>query len=419
MPGSQDTRIVSVVHPICCGLDVHKELNYACLFTTGADGKEVIHKRVFSGFTDDLIRMREWLKEHKCPVVAMESTGVYWRPVHNILEGHCEVLVVNARHIKNVPGRKTDILDSEWLAGLLRHGLVRGSFIPPKKVRQWRDLSRTRRTFVESLANEKRRVHKIFETANIKIDSVVSDLFGRTGRNLMALLVKRKKPTIGDVQACLAGSLKKKGKELFRSVQGCFEEHHRFLLRRLLGIIQAIEREISAIDRRLKRLFNPYQELIERLTQIPGISIVSAKAILSETGATLKTFPSSGQLCSWCGVCPGNNESAGKRRSGRSPVRDNHLKTILIETAWAATRKKDSYYKAKYYSLKARRGPKRAIVAIAHRMLKAIYHIVKHGKSFQELGGEYLSRLKKGAKLSYLRREAKIFGYRLEPIQEA
>lgn len=419
MPGSRNTKILSVVHPTCCGLDVHKEQNYACLISTGADGKEVIEKRVFGGFTDDLIRMRQWLKEHKCPVVAMESTGVYWRPTHNVLEGHCEVLVVNARHIKNVPGRKTDMLDSEWLAGLLRHGLVRGSFIPPKKVRQWRDLSRAGRTFVESLADEKRRVHKIFETANIKIDSVVTDLFGRTGRNLMTLLGKRKKLTRADVESCLAGSLKKKGKELFRSVQGCFEEHHRFLLRRLLAIIKTIEREIAAIDRRLKRLFKPHQELIERLTQIPGISIVSAQAILSETGATLETFPSSGQLCSWCGVCPGNNESAGKRRSGRSPVRDNHLKTILIETAWAATRKKDSYYKTKYYSLKARRGPKRAIVAIAHRMLKAIYYIVKHGKSFQELGAEYLSHLKKGAKLSYLRREAKVFGYRLEPIPEA
>jgi transposase len=400
-------------------LDVHKELNYACLISTDADGKEVVHKRVFGGFTDDLIHMRKWLKEHKCPVVAMESTGVYWRPIHNILEGHCKVLVVNARHIKNVPGRKTDVLDSEWLAGLLRHGLVRGSFIPSKKVRQWRDLSRTRRTFVESLADEKRRVHKIFETANIKIDSVVSDLFGRTGRNLMALLVKRKKLTSAEVEVCLEGKLRKKGKELFRSVQGCFEEHHRFLLRRELAIIKTIEQEIATINRRLKRLFSPHQELIERLTQIPGISVVSAQAILSEMGPTLETFPSSGQLCSWCGVCPGNNESAGKRRSGRSPVRDHHLKTILIETAWAATKKKDSYYKAKYYSLKMRRGPKRAIVAIAHRMLKAIYHIVKHGGSFQELGSEYLSHLKKGAKLSYLRREAKVFGYRLEPLPEA
>jgi len=419
MPGSDNSKILSVVHPVCCGLDVHKDVNYACLIWTAPDGREIIEKRVFGGFTDDLVKMKQWLKQHKCPIVAMESTGVYWKPIHNILEGHCEVLVVNARHIKNVPGRKTDMLDSEWLAGLLRHGLVRGSFIPPKKVRQWRDLTRTRRVFMKSLADEKRRVHKVFETANIKIDSVVSDLFGRTGRNLMALLIKKNKPTSAEVEACLAGSLKKKGKELFRSIQGFFEEHHRFLLRRLLGIFNAVERQIAVLDRRLRKLFKPNDELIERMTQVPGISIVSAQAILSEIGVTLETFASSAQLCSWCGVCPGNNESAGKRRSGRSPVRDNHLKTILIETAWAATRKKDSYYKAKYYSLKSRRGPKRAIVAIAHRMLKAIFHIIKHGKSYQELGGDYLSLLKKGAKLSYLRQEARVLGYRLEPVLEA
>jgi len=239
MAKSQSSRILSVVHPICCGLDVHKETVYACMSWTGDSGREEYEQRVFLCFTDDLFRLRDWLKKRGCPVVAMESTGVYWHPVFNVLEGSVKVHLVNARHIKNVPGRKTDVLDSQWLAGLLRHGLLRGSYIPPKEVRQWRDLTRCRRNLVEAVSDEKRRVHKLFQSANVKIDTVVSDLFGVTGRNLMALLLRKtKRLKLSDVEECLRGKLKNKGQELFRSIQGFFEKHHQFLLKCHLVIIK-------------------------------------------------------------------------------------------------------------------------------------------------------------------------------------
>jgi len=418
MAKRDDNKVLSVLHPICCGLDVHKDLVAACLISTGEDGREDYEQQVFSCFTDDLERMRGWLIERGCRVVAMESTGVYWHAVFDILEEGFKLFVVNARHIKNVPGRKTDVLDSQWLAGLLRHGLVRGSFIPPKEVRRWRDLARCRRTYVESLADEKRRVHKLFQSANIKIDSVVCDLFGVTGRNLMAVLSRRQKRLkLADVEDCLRGSLRKKGHELYRSVQGFLDDGHRFILKSHMSIIKSLEAQIKAIDRRLAKLLKPHYEVIERMTEVPGISLVSSYGIISEIGPSLEAFPSAAHLCSWAGVCPGNNESAGKRRSGRSPVRRSHLKTLLIEAAWAAVKKKGSYYRNKFYSLRSRRGPKRAIMAIAHRLLKAIYAIVKQGAVYKELGENYLALQKKESRLSYLRVQAKQVGHKLVPIE--
>ena len=369
----------------------------------------------FDTFTDDLIRMRNWLTEHDCPIVAMESTGIYWRPVHNVLEGYLEVTLVNAHHIKNVPGRKTDISDSKWLAGLLRHGLLKGSFIPPGEVRQWRDLTRLRRTYVESLGDYKRRTHKLFESANIKIDSVVSNLFGVTGRNLMNLLLE-KSAEIGmdEMQSCLRGKLKGKREELFRSIQGFFTDHHRYLLSSLLRTIAVLEGEIEAINDRLYKVMQTREPLVRKLMEVAGISEVSAGAILSEIGPTMDPFRTSAALCSWSGLCPGNNESAGKRHSGRSPVRKHHLKTIMIEVAWAAVKVKGSYYREKYYRLKARRGSRRAIVAIAHRLLKAVYHIIRDGVSFKDLGEEFLNRTgPRGQKIKRIREQAKKLGYRL------
>ena len=359
--------------------------------------------------------MRSWLLEHDCPIVAMESTGVYWRSVHNVLEGYMEVILVNARHIKNVPGRKTDISDSKWLAGLLRHGLLRGSFIPPREVRDWRDLTRLRRTYVESLGDYKRRVHKLFESANIKIDSVVSDLFGMTGRNLMKLLSEG--PTVismENVQACLRGKLKGKREELFASIQGFFRDHHCYLLSSLLRTIDGLEREIEAINDRLRKVMISREPLLEKIMEVAGISEISARAILAEIGPTMDPFRTSASLCSWAGLCPGNNESAGKRYSGRSPVRKHHLKTIMIEVAWAAIKVNGSYYRDKYYRLKARRGAKKAIVAIAHRLLKAVYYIIRDGVSFRDLGEQFLDqRSSVASKVRRLTEQAQALGYKL------
>jgi transposase len=414
MVQNNDNGIVHVVHPICCGLDVHKEKISACLIISSVFGGQRVEVEEFGTFTDDLIRMRSWLSEHDCPIVAMESTGIYWRPVHNVLEGYMEVILVNARHIKNVPGRKTDISDSKWLASLLRHGLLKGSFIPPGEVREWRDLTRLRRTYVESLGDYKRRTHKLFESANIKIDSVVSDLFGVTARNLMKLLAQGPSEiSLEQLESCLRGKLKAKREELFRSIQGFFTDHHRYLLSSLLRTIAGIEREIEAIIDRLRKVMQTREPLLEKIMEVTGISEVSARAILSETGPTMDPFRTSAAICSWSGLCPGNNESAGKRHSGKSPVRKHHLKTIMIEVAWAAVKTKGSYYRAKYYRLKARRGARRAIVAIAHRLLKAVYHIIRDGVSFRDLGEEHLNQDHKQARLKRLNRQAQKLGYQL------
>lgn len=408
-----DTAAISIVHPVCCGLDVHKEKISACLLTVDASGKEQSELREFGTFTNQLVELRSWLVSHDCPIVAMESTGVYWRPIHNVLEHHLEVVLVNARHVKNVPGRKTDISDSKWLASLLRHGLLRGSFIPEKKVRQWRELTRQRRKLVESLGDYKKRVHKLFETANIKISSVVSDLFGITGRNLIEKLHKNQSSVNEeDIAACACGSLKSKIPELHQSLQGFFEDHHRFQLGSLMRIITTLESEMGILTDRINGLMHEHEDTLERLQEVPGIASRSAQIILSETGYDLQSFPNSAAFASWAGLCPGNNESAGKRRSGRSGVQKHPFKTIMVEVAWAAVRQKGSYYKDKYYRLKSRRGSKKAIVAIAHRIAKAIFHIIKHRERYQELGDEYLAK-RKANKINTLKRQAKAMGFQL------
>lgn len=416
MTRRDDSRIIGVVHPICCGLDVHKESLSACVIFPDKDGVDQYDVKVFGTFTDELMRLRLWLLNHECPVVAMESTGIYWRPVHNVLEDALRVVLVNARDIKNVPGRKTDIGDSKWLAGLLRHGLLRSSFIPPQDVRQWRDLTRLRKKYVHTVGDYRKRTHKLFESANIKIDSVVSDLFGVTGRNLMHLLVTdRERLTLSDIQSCVRGKLRGKEAELFLSIQGFFTDHHRFILKMLLSTIATLEAQIAALDHEIRCAMKEHEPLLDRMKKAAGIADVSSREILAEIGPTLDNFPKDTSLASWSGLCPGNNESAGKRKSGRSPVRKHHLKTIMIEVAWAAIKKKDSYFKDKYYRLKARRGAKKAIVAIAHRILLGIYHVIKDGVDFRDLGEGYLTLRNKSQKVFHLRKQALALGFDLVP----
>ena len=417
MTGNNDSKILSVVHPVCCGLDVHKKIIVATLISTDSSGCEDSFTKEFGTFTDEIEQLREWLLEHECPVVAMESTGVYRRCVHNILEADFEVILVNARHVKNVPGRKTDIGDSRWLAGLLRHGLLRGSFIPPKEIRQWRELSRLRRKNRDTLSDYKRRVHKLFESANIKIGSVASDLFGVTGRNLITLLMTGPEDiSLEDIEQCARGSLRDKVAELYRSIRGFFEEHHRFQLTGLMHVISTLERENASIDARMRELMKEHNDLIRRLDEVPGINELSAQYILSELGPELDTFPNAAALASWAGLCPGNNESAGKRHSGRSPVKKHPLKTVMLEVAWAAVKKKDTYYRDKYWRLRYRLGPKKTIVAIAHRIIKALFFIIKEGQEYRELGADYLEKKSKKSKLIRIRRNAKEFGFKLVPI---
>jgi transposase len=415
MTQKDDSRIIRIVHPICCGLDVHKESVSACVLFPDDKGEEQCDIKVFGTFTDDLAHLRDWLTTHNCPVVAMESTGVYWRPVHNVLEDSVQVVLVNARDMHNVPGRKTDIGDSKWLAGLLRHGLLKSSFIPPQDVREWRDLTRLRKKYVHTMGDYKKRTHKFFESANIKIDSVVSDLFGVTGRNLMRLLVADQELTLPAIETCVCGKLKGKEAELFRSIQGFFTDHHRFILKMILETIATLEGQIEALDLQISGAMKEHEALLDRMKKAPGIADVASRAILAEIGPTLDSFPKDTALVAWSGLCPGNNESAGKRKSGKSPVRKHHLKTIMIEVAWAAIKTKDSYFKDKYYRLKARRGAKRAIVAIAHRILLGIYHVIKDGADFRDLGKDYLMLKNKSQKVVQLRKQALAMGFDLVP----
>jgi|TARA_Y100000310_G_C20623424_1_gene784565 transposase len=415
MAKKKNISTLSVVHPICAGIDVHKELVVVTLITRDASGQRQEEVREFSAFTDDLFRLRDWLISVDCSIIAIESTGVYWRPVHNVLEGEIEVVLVNARHYKNVPGRKTDVSDSQWLAQLLEHGLLRGSYIPPSQVRQWRDLTRLRRKLVKNAGDYQRRIHKLFESANIKIDSVVSELFGATGRNLMRYLIECDEPTLAGVQEQCRGILIHKAPELYRSIQGFFNDHHRFQLRSLLHILETLEGEITALEKQVSHLMGDHQNLLKRLDAIPGINQIAAQSILGELGVDLKTFRSPQALASWAGVSPGNNESAGKRRNASNPAKKHLFREMLVEMAWAAVKKKNSFWKGKYYRLKARRGAKKAIVAIAHKMLKVIYFILKEGKSYQDLGEEYFSQ-KDANRLQRLKGQAKQLGFELVAV---
>lgn len=417
MTRGKERNFLGVVNEICCGLDVHKQIIVACMMYVDEEGKGQWEIREFGTFTDDLVNLLEWIESYNCPVVAMESTGIYWRPVYNILEPFVTVILANARHIKRVPGRKTDIGDSEWLAELLRYGLVPGSFIPPREVREWRTLTRMRDKLGKVQADFRRRIQKHLESANIRTDSVVTDLFGVTGRNILDLLASgRRDIREEDIEQCVRGKLRGKERELWRSVQGFLTEVNQFGLRALMAILRTIEEQITAIDQKLASLMTKQEELIARLCEVPGIGVISARAILAEIGTTLDNFPSAEHLASWSGMCPGNHRSAGKSKGGKSGVRDHPLKTIMTEVSWAATRSKGTFYRAKYFRLKNRRGSNRAVVAVGHSILVSVFHIIKEGVRYRELGEAYFLERQKVQSIKRLRKQAESLGYALTPL---
>jgi transposase len=375
----------------CCGLDVHQATVVACLLVGRANQKPRKEVRTFTTLTEDLLSLRHWLQSQGCTHVAMENTGVYWKPVYALLEGAFELVVGNAQHIKNVPGRKTDVKDSEWVADLLRHGLIAKSFVPPKPIRELRDLTRYRRKLVDSRSAERNRLLKLLETANIKLASVASDVFGVSGRlMLQALLDGTSSP---EQMAQLAkGRLRHKIAQLQRALDGRVDQHHRFLLRLQLDRLDQLDADVAHVDARIQEKLQPYAAQHTLLRQIPGVDWVIAAVIIAEIGVDMSVFHSVAHLCSWAGVCPGNHESAGKRQSGRLRKANVHLRTALVEAANAAARQKGSYLKDKFYRLKARRGHKRAAMAIAHKILIAAYHLLSTGAPYQDLGPAYLDR---------------------------
>jgi len=382
---------MELLHRRCCGLDVHKETVVACLRLV-ADGKVPTEVRTFQTTTADLLRLSEWLAANECTHVAMEATGVYWKPVWHILDDGDFVLVLaNAAHVKNVPGRKTDVNDAMWLAELLAHGLIRASFVPDTQTQEMRNLLRTRKQLVREQSSHVLRVQKTLEDANIKLDSVLSDVMSKSGRAMLeALIAGETNPT--KLASLASRRVKASPEELREALRGRVTKHHRFLLRLHLNQIDALAAAMVTIDAQVEESLEPFRTAVELITSIPGIRSLSAHVIVSEIGIDMSRFPSATHLISWACLCPRNDESAGKRRSNRSRKGATWLKTTLVQCAWAAVKKKDSYLQAQFYRIKARRGPKKAIMAVAASMLTAIYHMLKDGTMYQDLGRNYFDR---------------------------
>jgi transposase len=404
---------MEVLHPRCCGLDVHKDTAVACLRLV-SDGKVTTEVRTFQTTTADLLRLSEWLAENECTHVAMEATGVYWKPVWHILDdGEFELILANAAHVKNVPGRKTDVNDAMWLAELLAHGLIRGSFVPDTQTQEMRTLLRTRKQLVRENSRHVLRVQKTLEDANIKLDSVLTDVMGKSGRAIIEALIA------GETNPAKLASLadrrvKASQEELREALRGRVSKQHRFLLRLHLNQIDSLAAAIATIDAQVEENLGPFRTAVQQVASIPGIKDLGAQAIVSEIGIDMTRFPSDAHLISWAGLCPRNDESAGKRRSNRLRKGAPWLKTMLVQCAWAAVKKKGSYLQAQFYRIKARRGPKKAIMAVAASILTAVYHMLKDGTMYQDLGSGHFNRQSKDQQKNRLVKRLADLGYAVE-----
>ena len=379
---------MDVIYERCCGLDVHKRTVTACLLTPKSEGGRNQEARTFGTMTDDLLALADWLAQAGCSHVAMEATGAYWKPVYNILEGQFETLVVNAYHVKAVPGRKTDVRDAEWLADLLQHGLLRGSFIPDRPQRELRELTRYRTSLVRERASEVNRLQKTLEGANIKLSSVATDILGATGRAILEALAKGTGE--GPELATLArGSLRQKRAELERALKAETGDHQRLMIREHLAHINYLDEAIGRLNREIEERLRPFEDTLSHLQTITGVGKRTAETILAEVGTDMSRFPTHRHLASWAGLCPGNNESAGKQRSGHTRKGSPWLRSALVESAWAAAKTKQTYLSAQYHRLAARRGGKRAALAVAHSILVIAYYIMARGQPYADLGGNY------------------------------
>ena len=404
---------MEVLYPHCAGLDVHKDTVVACVrhMANGAVRREV---RTFKTTTKDLLALSEWLAGEGCTHIAMEATGVYWRPVWHVLsDGDFALVLANAAHVKNVPGRKTDINDAAWLADLVAHGLIRGSFVPDEQTQELRNLLRNRKQLVRQRSSHIQRLQKTLEDANIKLDSVISDVMGLSGRTMIEALIAGENDP--DRLAELAHRRIRTPPEALReALRGRVSKHHRFLLRLHLQQIDAIDGAITEIDREVDSNVEPFRTPIQLLTTIPGISELSARTILAEIGRDMRRFPSAGHLISWAGLCPKNDESAGKRRSTRMRKGAPWLKTTLVQCAWAAARKKGSYLQAQFHRLRSRRGAKKAIGALAASILTAIYHMLIDGTLYHDLGPDHFDRAAKASQTKRLVARLQNLGYAVQ-----
>ena len=382
---------MQVMHERCAAIDVHKRTAVTTVMLTQPDGSVEQYTRTFATMTADLLALDDWLRTHDVKVVAMESTGVYWHPIFNLLEEGRTIILVNAQHMKALPGRKTDVLDSQWLADLLRHGLLKASFIPPKPIRELRELTRYRKTLVQERTQEVNRLQKLLEGANIKLAAVATDVLGKSGRDMLQALIGGEQDA--DVLAELArGRLRAKLPALRLALEGRVQPHHRFLLTRILAHIDYLQQSLGQVEQEIEAHLHPFEEAMALVQGITGIQATTAAGILAEIGVEMTRFPSDKQLASWAGVCPGNQQSAGKRLGGRTTQGNSYLKALLGEVAWAISRTKDNYLSAYYHRIARRRGKKKAIVALEHKVLVIIYHVLRTKKPYADLGPDYFDQ---------------------------
>jgi transposase len=404
---------MEVLYPHCAGLDVHKNTVVACVRHT-VDGTIKREVRTFKTITKELLALSEWLAAEGCTHIAMEATGVYWKPVWHILsDGDFALVLANAAHVKNVPGRKTDVNDATWLADLLAHGLIRSSFVPDQQTQEMRDLLRTRKQLVRERSRHVQRLQKTLEDANIKLDSVISDVMGLSGRKMIEALIAGESDS--EQLAQLAHRrIKATPEELCEALRGRVTRHHRFLLNVHLQQIDAIDAAINTIDQEIDAHVEPFRDTVLLLTTIPGVDELGACVILAEIGRDMSRFPTAGHLISWAGLCPRNDESAGKRRSTRMRKAAAWLKTTLVQCAWAATRKKASYLQAQFHRLRARRGAKKAIGAVAASILTAAYEMLKTGTLYEDLGCNHFDKRGKGKQIHRLVSRLRNLGYAVQ-----
>jgi transposase len=404
---------MEVLYPRCAGLDVHKDVVVACVRLAQPDGTALQEVESFATTTTELCKLADWLSERACTHVVMEATGVYWKPVWHVLEEFFELVLANAQHVKNVPGRKSDVNDAMWLADLLAHGLVRGSFVPPAHIQEVRDLSRTRKQLTREVIQHTNRIQKTLEDANIKLASAISDVLGKSGRAILEAIIGGETNPERLVDLC-TGRLKASRKELVEALRGRVTAHHRFLLKLHLAQVDQLKQGMRELEVRMGDVLAPFQEHVDNLTTIPGVNDTTARVLAGEIGLDMTRFPTAGHLISWAGLCPKLDESAGKHRSRRIRKGAPWLKTALVSAAWGAIRTKGSYLRAQFARLKSRRGAKKAIIAVAASMLTAAFHIIRDRVLYQELGAEHFTRRNPEQAAKRLIKRLENLGYAIE-----
>ena len=403
---------MEVLHPRCAGLDVHKDVIVACVrCVTAPQHREV---RSFGSTTSELLALADWLAEHGCTDVAMEATGVYWKPVWHVLEDEFDLVLANPQHIRNVPGRKTDVNDATWIAELLAHGLIRPSFVPPGPIQELRDLTRTRKQLVREVAQHSLRIQKVLEDANLKLGSVLSNVLGKSGRAMLRAIIdgENNPSTLADLAQ---GTARHKTAELREALRGRITSHHRDMLRLHLQVVDALQSTLDELDVNLGKALAPIRNSARLLTTMPGVSDLTANVIVAEIGVDMARFPTAGHLLSWAGMCPRNDESAGKRRSTRLRLGGYWLKATLVTAAWAAVRVKTGYFHAQFLRIKARRGGKKAILAVAASMLTAAYHMLRDGTEYHDLGTGFFDQRDRSKTIKRLLKRLDDLGYSTQP----